>query len=182
MFQLQLQTRLCSNVPTAVQTHQTQSHIQMFVLFWSTDITLCHFVSLCFVCFSELRLFVQALWAENLLSSQKSSDVVSVVLCVPAQATMFTVFLSSMHLVIIHILLALTSRGEIKTNLIVKLRGSWVNSQNCSVWNKLCGHKESWRVKLQSPTDVISWSWLSERDQYLCVCWLMCLHYEMWWY
>lgn len=40
-----------------------------------------HFVSLCVFCFSELHLFVQVLWAENLSSSQKSSADVIVALC-----------------------------------------------------------------------------------------------------
>lgn len=72
-------------------TQHTKSHPDVCVVLIHRR----HFVSLCVtlrLCFSELRLFVQALWAENLLSSQKSSDVVSVVLCVPAQAKMFTVF------------------------------------------------------------------------------------------
>lgn len=164
------------------QTHNTQSLIQMFVLFWSTDVTLCHFVSLCVFCFSELRLFVQALWAENLLSSQKSSADVIVVLCVPAQAKMFTVFVfyascHHPHPARSHVPRWNKNRTNSKAQRILSEQ-----PELFCLKQTLCGHKESWRVKIQSPTGVISWSWLSERDQYLCVCWLMCLHYDMWWY
>lgn len=131
----------------------------------SLCVTLCHFAS--FVSQSSVFLFRR--------SELKTSYLLRKALLTSSWFSVFrprrrcSLCLSSMHLVIIHILLALMSRGEIKTEPIVKLRGSWVNSQNCSVWNKLCvdtKSPEEWRYRARQ---VLSADPGCQREISICV-------------